>query len=178
MSPTDQQIAEPTLIMKKEGTMSSHTYDTPSPAAPTEDQRLLKSFSSYAEAQRLVDRMSDEGFPVQHVRIVGRDLHTVEQVTGRLTNSKAALAGAASGAWAGLFVGLLLGLFTVGPFWLWVILVSVGIGAVWGALFGFVAHWATGGHRDFTSVQMLEASRYDVYVDASHAADAARVVTH
>ena len=157
--------------------MSSHTYETPSPAGPAEDQRLLQSFSSYTEAQRLVDRMSDEGFPVEHVRIVGRDLHTVEQVTGRLTNGKAALAGAASGAWFGLFIGLLLGLFAVGPFWLWVVLVSVGIGAVWGALFGFVAHWATGGRRDFASVQMLEASHYDVYVDTSSAAQAARFVS-
>jgi hypothetical protein len=158
--------------------MSSHTYDTPSPAGPTEDQRLLQSFSSYAEAQRLVDRMSDGGFPVKHVRIVGRDLHTVEQVTGRLTNGKAALAGAASGAWFGLFIGLLLGLFAVGPFWLWVVLVGVGIGAVWGAVFGFVAHWATGGRRDFASVEVLAASHYDVYVDSSSAAQAARFVNH
>ena len=154
-----------------------HTYDTSSPAAaPPEGQRLLKSFSTYAEAQRLVDRMSDEGFPVEHVRIVGRGLHTVEQVLGRLTKGRAAAAGAAGGAWVGLFLGLLLGLFTSGPFWLWVVLVSLGIGAIWGALLGYVAHWATEGRRDFASVQMLQASRYDVYVDASDAAEAAPFV--
>ena len=27
--------------------------------------------------------LSDKGFPVQHVRIVGKGLHSVEQVTGR-----------------------------------------------------------------------------------------------
>ena len=155
----------------------SHTYDTSSAAAHTEDQRLLKSFSTYAEAQRLVDRMSDEGFPVEHVRIVGRDLHTVEQVVGRLTKGRAAAAGAAGGAWFGLFLGLLFGLFTVGPFWLWVVLVSTGFGAVWGALFGYFGHRATGGRRDFASVEMLQASRYDVYVDASASAEAARFVS-
>ena len=34
---------------------------------------------AYAEAQRLVDGLSDAGFPVQHVRIVGDGLHSVER---------------------------------------------------------------------------------------------------
>lgn len=137
-------------------------------AAPL-GQRLLASFATYLEAQRLVDRMSDEGFPVEHVRIVGDGVRTVEQVTGRMTKGKAALAGAGGGAWLGLLIGLLISLFAVGPGWLWVVLVSLVIGAVWGAVFGFIAHLGTGGRRDFSSVQSLQAQRYDVYVDESHA---------
>lgn len=137
-------------------------------------QQLLASFPDYADAQRLVDRMSDEGFPVEHVRIIGDGVRTVEQVTGRMTRLKAALAGAASGAWFGLLIGLLLGLFAVGPAWLWLLLVGLVVGAVWGAAFGFIAHWATRGQRDFSSVMTLQAERYDVYVNASHAGDAAR----
>jgi hypothetical protein len=157
--------------------MTLHSFESrPGRTAPAEDQRLLKSFSNYAEAQQLVDRMSDGGFPVEHVRIIGDDLQTVEQVTGRLTNGKAALAGAGSGAWFGLFVGLIVGLFAVGTFWLWILLFGLVIGAIWGALFGFFAHWATRGRRDFSSVQTLQAKRYDVYVDASQAAQAARFV--
>jgi hypothetical protein len=147
------------------------------PSAEGHDERpqyLLGSFGTYAQAQRLVDRMSDDGFPVEHVRIIGDDLRTVEQVTGRLTKGRAATAGAASGAWFGLLIGLILSLFAVGPAWFWVWLVAVAFGAVWGAMFGFAAHWGTGGRRDFTSVQRLEARRYDVYVDASHARQAAR----
>ncbi|ETW22139.1 general stress protein [Mycobacterium gastri] len=79
-------------------------------------QRLVASFDTYDAAQELVDRMSDGGFPVEHVRIVGDGLRTVEQVTGRMTKGKAALAGAASGAW----IGLLFLLFAVGLLWLWV----------------------------------------------------------
>ena len=157
--------------------MTLHSFESrPSRAAPAEDQRLLKSFSNYAEAQQLVDRMSDGGFPVEHVRIIGDDLQTVEQVTGRLTNAKAALAGAGSGAWFGLFVGLVVGLFAVGTFWLWILFFGLVIGAIWGALFGFFAHWATRGRRDFSSVQTLQAKRYDVYVDTSQAAQAALYV--
>ena len=87
---------------------SSDSRSVPVSAAPA--STLVASFASYAEAQRLVDKMSDQGFPVEHVRIVGENLRTVEYVTGRMDLGKAALAGAASGAWFGLLVGLLLGL--------------------------------------------------------------------
>ncbi len=140
-------------------------------------QRLVATFPDYAGAQRLVDRMSDDGFPVEHVRIVGDGVRVVEQVTGRMTRARAALAGAASGAWFGLLIGLLLGLFAVGPGWLWLLLWGLVTGAMWGAVFGFIAHWATRGQRDFASVMSLQAQRYDVYVDASHVAAAARYQT-
>jgi hypothetical protein len=141
-----------------------------------EKRRLLHSFDDYADAQELVDRMSDGGFPVEHVSIVGEGVRTVEHVTGRMTKAKAALAGAGTGAWLGTFVGLLFLLFTVGPLWLWiwVLLIPIVVGALFGAVFGFVAHWSTRGRRDFTSVHTLKASRYDVYVSAEHVDAAAR----
>ena len=133
---------------------------------------VVASYSNYAEAQSAVDRLSDAKFPVEHVQIVGRDLALVENVTGRLTKGRAALAGAVTGAWFGLFIGLLVGLFTTGPEWLGLVLGGVVIGAFWGAIFGFFAHWATGGMRDFASVRGLAASSYDVLVDEQHAARA------
>jgi uncharacterized membrane protein len=104
----------------------------------------VATFPDYAGAQRPVDRMSDDGFPVEHVRIIGDGVRMVEQVTGRMTRAKAALARAASGAWFGLLIGLLLGVFAIGPAWLWLLVVGLVIGAVWGAVFGFLAHW---GHQ-------------------------------
>ncbi|MGW4210711.1 general stress protein [Lentzea sp. NPDC004789] len=140
------------------------------------ESSLLATFSDYLEAQRLVDRMSDDGFPVESVRIIGDGVRTVEQVTGRMTRGRAAVAGAASGAWFGVFIGLLFGLFTAGAAWLWLLLVSLVIGAFWGAVFGFVAHWSTRGRRDFSSVMTLQAQRYEVHVDQAMAARAARYV--
>ena len=67
----------------------------------------VASFTTYEEAQEAVDRLSDSGFPVENIDIIGSDLRTVERVTGRLTKRNAAAAGAASGAWFGLFIGLL-----------------------------------------------------------------------
>ena len=133
-------------------------------------------YPTHSQAQRAVDRLSDAGFPVQTVRIVGRGVTTVETVTGRMTKGKAALAGAASGAWIGLLFGLLLGLFAPGLVWLTVLLTSLALGAVWGAVIGFIAHWSTRGRRDFSSVQSLAADRYDIVVQPEHAAEATRLL--
>jgi len=135
-------------------------------------RKLVASYESYEEAQRAVDRLSDASFPIDSVDIVGRDLRLVERVTGRLTTGKAALAGAGSGAWFGLFIGLLVGLFTTGPEWLGLVLGGVVIGAAWGAVFGFAAHWATRGKRDFTSLRTLAAGHYDLMVTEAEAESA------
>ena len=70
-----------------------------------EARQTVASYPTYAEAQRAVDSLSDAGFPVEFVEIVGYDLRQVERVTGRLTTATATGAGAASGAWFGLFIG-------------------------------------------------------------------------
>ena len=54
-------------------------------------RRAIASYDSYAEAQKAVDSLSDEGFPVERVSIVAEDLRFVEQVTGRRGYGQAAL---------------------------------------------------------------------------------------
>jgi len=131
----------------------------------------VASFDNYEGAQAAVDRLSDNGFPVEHLDIVGSDLRLVERVTGRLTTGRATLAGAASGAWFGLFIALLLGLFTTSS-WLGIVITGVLIGAVWGALFGFLGHAALRGKRDFSSMRTLAAARYDVVARDGYAEQA------
>src|SRR3984885_11370874 len=92
-------------------------------------------FEDYESAQRAVDRLSDDGFPVENLDIVGSGLRLVERVTGRLTRARATGAGALSGMWAGLLVGTLLGLFTSGHSFLAVIVTGAALGAGWGAPF-------------------------------------------
>jgi hypothetical protein len=133
---------------------------------------VVGTYGRYDEAQSAVDRLSDASFPVERVQIVGRDLRFVEQVTGRLTRGRAAVAGAGTGAWFGLFIGLLVGLFTTGPEWFGLVLGGLLIGAVWGAVFGFTAHWMTRGQRDFSSLRSLAAGQYDVMVANDQAASA------
>ena len=119
-------------------------------------------FDDYETAQRAVDRLSDDGFPVEKLDIVGSGVRLVERVTGRLTRGRAAGAGALSGLWMGLLVGILLGLFTSGHSFLAVAATGAALGVLWGAVFGYVAHASTKGQRDFSSVRQLVATRYDL----------------
>jgi hypothetical protein len=131
----------------------------------------VSSYDDYASAQRTVDFLSDNGFPVEQTAIVGTDLKMVENVLGRLTTARAALAGAASGAWFGLLIGLLIGIFSASAWWR-VLIAAIVIGAVWGAIFGGIAHAATGGRRDFSSRTSLQAGHYAVNVGEDHAEEA------
>ena len=138
--------------------------------------QVVGTYDTYVEAQRAVDFLSDEDFPVQHVSIVGSDLKMVENVLGRLTRGRAAMAGAASGAWFGLFVGVLLSLFAsknTNGFGL--VVAALLYGAVFGAIFGFVGHALSGGKRDFTSRSKIVASSYDIHCTWAEA-DKAREV--
>ena len=134
----------------------------------TADHRVLESVPDYARAQAIVDQLSDAGFPVEHVRIVGTGLRTVEQVLGRMTTGKAAGRGAVQGLWFGLLLGLLFSIFSPGFGFLWILLISLGLGALWGAVFGAIGHAATRGRRDFSSLQTLDAASYEVQVEAGH----------
>lgn len=142
---------------------------SPVPGLPT--GQVVGTYEDYPAAQRAVDYLADEKFPVEHLAIVGSDLRQVERVTGRLTWAKAALGGLATGAWLGLFVGLLLGLFT-NEGWVQIIVFSVVWGAVFMAIFGVVGYWFTGGRRDFTSQSVIVAGRYEIYCQHQHAEDA------
>ncbi|WP_406313075.1 hypothetical protein OHA77_32040 [Streptosporangium sp. NBC_01639] len=140
------------------------------------DRRVLVGYDNYLAAQRAVDSLSDAGFPVEHVAIVGSDLKLEETVTGRMTNGRAALAGAGSGVAFGAVVGMFLGLFTSTTMSFVVLVLWAALwGAVMGAAFGFINHFFTRGKRDFASRSAIVAGRYDVLVAASHL-DHARAV--
>jgi hypothetical protein len=119
----------------------------------------IARYDTYLEAQRAVDFLSDNHFPVQSVTIVGTGLQMVERVTGRLTYPRVALAGAASGAWFGLIFGIVLSLFggTEGA-----VLAGPLFGAAAGVLFGVFSFSLTRGRRDFTSASQIVASEYAV----------------
>ena len=134
-------------------------------------------FDDYQAAQRAVDALSDNGFPVEKLTILGSDLRLIERVTGRLTRMRAAGAGAVSGRWAGLLIGVLLGLFTTGHAWLGVVAVAAALGVLGGAVFGFAAHAATRGQRDFSSVRVLSAGRYDLIARGGSADQARAMLT-
>ena len=120
----------------------------------------IAKYTTYVEAQRAVDHLSDNQFPVQFVTIVGSGLRMVERVTGRLTYGRVAVAGALSGAWFGIFVGLLLSLLSDAAFA--GVIGAMLLGAGFGMLFGIISYAATRGRRDFTSTTQVVATEYQV----------------
>ncbi|MDQ4000707.1 MAG: glycine zipper family protein [Actinomycetota bacterium] len=143
-------------------------------------RRVVGSYGSYAEAQRAVDYLSDEGFAVERVSIVAEGLRFVEQVTGRVGYGRAALQGASSGAVIGAFFGFFLGLFSlVDPLVSALVLVLYGLvfGAIIGAIIGLISHAASGGRRDFSSVGGMEADHYNVMADEEVAEEAQRLLS-
>jgi hypothetical protein len=131
---------------------------------PLEYPQPLATYDTYEQAQRAVDFLSDNEFPVENLAIVGTDLRQFERVTGRLTYARAAGAGAVSGAWFGLLLGILLWLFgsSGGRGSLLTLLGPIALGAAFGAAFGAAGYAATRGRRDFTSVSTIIATRYEV----------------
>jgi len=125
----------------------------------------LGIYDDYADAQRAVDYLSDEGFPVQNVLIVGTDLKQVERVTGRLTTPRVLIAGAASGAWLGLLVGLLLGIFAKGGAYFATVLTGIMLGVLFGAVWALIGYLATRGQRDFSSISKVIPGRYEVLTE-------------
>ncbi|QDY90551.1 ECF transporter S component [Arthrobacter sp. UKPF54-2] len=134
------------------------------------------SYNSYLDAQKAVDYLADQQFPVQLVSIVGNDLKMVERVTGRLTYPRVALSGALSGMWFGLFVGVMLSFFSTSDGY-FSIVTSVLMGAAFFMLFGIVTYAMQRGKRDFTSTNQVVATNYDVVV-AFEAAHEARRLLH
>ncbi len=143
---------------------------------PATAMSSVGSYPTYATAQQAVDHLSDHDFPVQHTTIVGTDLRLVEDVTGRLTVARAALAGAGGGAWLGLIIGVAPTLLTAGAWWPVLAVVTLG-GAAWGATTAAAAHAATRGQRDFASRRHLAAARYELIVATEHAEHANRLLT-
>jgi hypothetical protein len=143
-------------------------------------RQVIATFDNYADAERAVDFLSDRGFPVDRVAIVGRNLEYVEQVLGRLNYGGAALRGAASGALVGALIGWIFGIFSwIAPLTTGLLLALYGVvfGAVVGALMGLLVHALQRGRRDFRAVSGLVPKSYDIVTDVDVADQALQLLS-
>ncbi len=145
----------------------------PSPEIPRGD--VLSTVDTHGEAQSIVNRLAHAGYDVSNIAIVGRDLVTVERVTGRLTYARVALRGALNGAWFGLFFSLVLSLLSE-PTTTFVMPAVVAIGAGMGVLITLALYSIRRRRQDFSSVQQVLASRYEVTVPSGTAGAAQRAL--
>jgi hypothetical protein len=134
------------------------------------DVRVIGTFERYEDAQALVDRLAEAGFPVERVTIVGRDLQMIERVTGRMNPWKAALYGAASMIPIALLFGVLFGVLfaPTGVTLLTTVLYWLAVGLVAGAVVSLLSYLVFGRRRrNFASLTGIFASRYEVVADAA-----------
>jgi hypothetical protein len=83
--------------------MAMHSTVQTSAVRPNEPARqVIATLDKYADAERAVDFLADQGLEVNRVAIVGRDLEYVKQILDRLPHGEEALRGAGSGALFGL----------------------------------------------------------------------------
>ncbi len=148
--------------------------DRPQPA-----RRVVASYADYRDAEKAVNYLADNRFPVEHVAVVGRELELVQQVTGRLTALDAAARGALTGAVTGLLIGWLFAVFT----WFdpriasgWVIIDGLWFGTLVGFVMGLVMYLITKSRRRFDAVSMMRPEYFDISVDELYADDAARML--
>ncbi|WP_370977590.1 general stress protein [Arthrobacter sp. HMSC06H05] len=134
---------------------------------------VLGRFSDYQDAQKVVDFLADNDFPVNNVSIIGNDLKLVERVSGKLTYPKVALQGAMQGAMMGLFFGLIMMLFSPqGANVATLMFAAVLIGAVMWMLFGIIQYALRRGKRDFASTRQVLPASWDVIVNPQVAGQA------
>jgi len=137
----------------------------------------VATYDNYRDAERVVDFLSDREFPVERAAIVGSGLKTVEQIAGRLTTGRAALAGATQGAVTGLFFAVLIGFFfTIEEGFFGILLYGLVAGALFGATFGAVGQAMQRGRRDFASIQSMQAATYELQVDHEVSAKAKQLL--
>lgn len=129
-------------------------------------------YNSYADAQKAVDYLADERFPVQNLAIVGTELKSVERVLGRKSWSTVLSSGVSSGISTGLLVGIVMLLFTRPASVVVLILSCLALGVAIGIAFAAAGYAMTRGKRDFTSVTQTVATKYEVLCEHKVAAQA------
>ena len=134
------------------------------PQMPTGTE--VASYETYAQARAGVDFLSDAGFDVSAITIVGSDLHLVERVKGRLTIARASLSGASSGGLWGALGGMLMSAGqNAGGTGSWVA-GGIIVGALIGMALSALSFIVRGRSRDLVSSQQVVAQRYAVLASA------------
>jgi hypothetical protein len=141
---------------------------------PNRSRVVIGTYPDYLQAQRAVDYLSDQKFPVERTAIIGENLRIVEQITGRLNWTRALSLGMGQGAVTGLFIGIIFSVIGIGRDRGLLVLLIDGLllGIIIGAVWGLLSYALSGGRRDFTSVGGMRAEHYSVMADSEVAEQA------
>ena len=71
-----------------------------------DDRAVIAVFDDLETVQRAISKLADEGFPIDRISIIGKDLQSELRVNGFVTMGDIARPSAATGAWVGGLFGL------------------------------------------------------------------------
>jgi hypothetical protein len=119
-------------------------------------------FNTYEEAQKVVDFLAEQRFPVENLCIVGTELKSMERVLGRRNWGTVLMNGVQSGITTGLMVTVLMWVFMPGSNILTLLLTAMAIGIGIGMVMSALSYWMSQGKRDFNSVSRTVATKYEI----------------
>ena len=129
-------------------------------------------YQTYADAQKVVDYLADQNFPVANLAIVGTDLKLMERVTGRRTWGTVLGQGVMSGLSTGFIVAIFMMILMPNPNFLGQLLTALIIGVLIGLAFSVLGYLLSRGQRDFTSVTQTVATKYEILCEHKFAGQA------
>lgn len=136
----------------------------------------LGEYSNYAEVSKAVNKLAEAEFPVKNVVIIGSDLKSIEQVTGRMNYLRSTLRGATNGIWLGLMYCLFMVVLTpevnTNMF-----LAALLIGAAAGGLIGLMLNIFGRKRKGYTSVSGMLASSFVLLVAPEFAEKARSILS-
>lgn len=147
-----------------------------SPLFRLEYPQSVGVFNTYSEAQKAVDSLADQDFPVKNLAIVGTDLKLVERVTGRRTWGTVLGQGVMSGLSTGFIVAIFMMLLLEGNI-LGQLLTALLIGVGVGLMFAILGYALSRGQRDFTSVTQTVATKYEILCEHKHVGKARELLS-
>ena len=143
MTTASTTAADPQASTTPARTSQGQTVGTIAESRPVgvDDRAVIAVFNDLESVQRAIVKLADDGFPIDRISIIGKDLQSEFRVNGFVTMGDIARPSAATGAWIGGLFGLLSGtalLFMpgAGPLIVLGSLASAAVGAAEGALVG------------------------------------------
>lgn len=133
-------------------------------------------YQNYSDAQKAIDYLADQNFPVENLAIVGTDLRSVERVTGGLTWGRVLGSAFLQGLVWGAFMALLFWLFLPSIGLARLLVWSLGLWVVASLLIAGIGYGATRGQRDFTSTTRVIATHYEIQGEAQFAGQARQIL--
>lgn len=146
----------------------------------TSDGSMVGVYGALDEAEAAVRRLDEEGFPIDNVSIVARDLTAERSIRGFVSTGDGVKEGASIGGWVGGILGVMIGaalvwvpgfgpLLVAGPLAAMILggIEGAAVGVAGGGVLGALVGWGVSRKHILKYEDHLQAGRYLVIANGS-----------